>query len=667
MTSHQSILKKILDYLTKHETEEKRTYYVPGLWLSQDNPSGPVGVNPISWFKEAIEGILASAQSGIDYNKPLSKIQNKVHGRGGDWTYTGHFYNIFPRQTAAYDHDNDGLIGTHSDDLTMSQNGFRETGTFLKCIALLPYIKSLGINTVYCLPLTSIGEDGNRGDLGSPYAIRNQYKLDELLADTLIPFSVDEQFQAFVEAAHMMGMRVVMEFVLRTNSLGGDWVMEHPEWFYWIDATRSHEYHSPEFPEDELIEIKKIPKGNGTYFPPSTTYRSLFKKPPTPEQIKIENGKYVAYTKEGKLIIPGAFADWPPDDIQPAWTDVTYLRMYNYPFAKDENDFNYIAYNTIRYYDPQLAKPANVNRPLWDRLAGVIPHYQTSFGIDGVMMDMGHAVPQPLMEEIIGKARAIDPDFAFCEENFDITLASREAGYNAVLGHEWRVTSKPDGIQRVIEDAAQWLAVPFYGTPETHNTPRATQRGGIAHTKCTYVINSFLPNCIPLIHQGFELAEDWPVNTGLNFTKEENDYFRDKQLPLFFKSALNWDTDNHIIPFIQQVSELREQYNSNLLPEGENFIANGNEHSIKIHRPHGGFGHVIAFERFDPWQQHVSLLIVANTNFSHSEEFYLHIEGTYNNSYYDHLSSIHYTFHDSWVSARLEPGQCMVMKINKHW
>ena len=31
-----------------------------------------------------------------------------------------------------------------------------------------------------------------------------------------------------------MGFKVVVEFVFRTAAKDGDWVKEHPEWFYWI-------------------------------------------------------------------------------------------------------------------------------------------------------------------------------------------------------------------------------------------------------------------------------------------------------------------------------------------------------------------------------------------------------------------------------------------------
>ncbi|MCB9203114.1 MAG: alpha-amylase [Flavobacteriales bacterium] len=654
-----SVLKKIYDYLKDNPEKSDIDYHIPALWLEESNQKGNVKTNFNVFYKDTIENIIDKKKKNVSYNKSLSKI-NKIDksGIGGDWTYTSTIYNIFPRLTTAYDHDNDGHIGVNPNDITMSLDGIiKETGTFLKTIAMLPYIKSLGCNVLYFLPLTKIGSDGNKGDLGAPYAIKNQYEFDANLAEPLIPFSVDEQFKALVEAAHILGIRVVMEFVLRTSSLDGDWVRENPEWFYWIDKSRASEYASPEFSFDELNVIKQIPNGGGFHLAPNSEYRSLFKKPPKPEQIEVVDGKFVAKTDEGELIIPGAFADWPPDDIQPAWSDVTYLRMYDYPYEAD-NNYNYIAYNTIRYYDPELAQDKYINRPLWDKLAGVIPYYQKEFGIDGVMMDMGHAVPKKLMQEIITSAREFDEDFAFMEENFEIEWSSRNAGYNGTLGFEWRTTGQTQGgIKNVIQKSAENIALPFFGTPETHNTPRAMQRGGILHNKQMWVINSMMANCMPFIHSGFELLEDYPINTGLNFTDGEIEYFKDLPLGLFYKGSYFWNREENIVEFIKKVNEFRQKHFK--------IIATGNEHSVYVHYPESPYGHVVAFERYDPWKVHNSILVVANTNYNHSEKFYLNIPGTFNNEYTDYLTGEKYSFVDHWISAELEPGQCLLLEIHK--
>ncbi len=133
--------------------------------------------------------------------------------------------------TTAFDHNGDDQISPMP-----NSDGWRETGTLLKSMALLPYIREMGFNTVHLLPITAIGRDGRKGTLGSPYAIRNPYLLDENSAEPALGLTAEQLFRGSVEAAHRLGMRVVIEFVLRTAAKDSDWVPEHPEWFYWIRA-----------------------------------------------------------------------------------------------------------------------------------------------------------------------------------------------------------------------------------------------------------------------------------------------------------------------------------------------------------------------------------------------------------------------------------------------
>ncbi|MDD3014546.1 MAG: alpha-amylase family glycosyl hydrolase [Candidatus Gastranaerophilales bacterium] len=596
-----------LDEISKILKEElcNYNYHVPSLWLNESNVKN-VRVNPCKFFDEIIDGILEKKVSNTLYNKSLSLIKGIRHDFSGDWTKNSTIYNIFVRLTTAYDHDKDGIIGGLYTDITLNSEGIRETGTFLKTIAILPYLKKLGINTIHLLPINSIGIDGNKGDLGSPYAIRNPYEIDKNLADPLIYLPAEEQFKAFIEAAHILEMRVVLEFVFRTASKDADWIKAHPDWFYWIDKKSADKYQSPDFTEKELEEILKVPENNGKFIPPNAEYKNIFKIPPKPEEIQVVGDKYAAKTKEGELIIPGAFADWPPNDIQPPWGDVTYLRMYNYSYDSEEN-YNYIAYNTIRYYDPELAKPANANKNLWTMINNIISYYQEEFGIDGVMIDMGHALPSELKHHMIESARKIDPDFAFWDENFSIQKSSRDDGYNAVIGHAWAVEAENNGFERTLDESLQEMPLPFFGTSETHNTPRAVSKeGGILYSKLTWVLNNFIPNSIPFVHSGFELGERLPVNTGLCFTSEEQKFFSGKKLPLFYKSSYNWLKKDNIIEFIRKVSDIREKYSD--------LIINSNPETIR--KLATGNNKIIAFERFN---KDASLLIIMNVNVESSE------------------------------------------------
>ena len=530
-----SILAEISRIL-KEETGEY-SYFIPSLWLGDFSKRENVKINPAKHYGKIIDLILSQKEENINYNTSFSTIKQEIHKFPGDWLSNSNIYNLFVRLTTAYDHNNDGILGGLLSDTTLNNESIRETGTFLKSIAILPYLKELGINTIHLLPITSIGSDGNKGDLGSPYAIKNYYEIDNTLADTLIYLPVEDQFKAFVEAAHILGMRVILEFVFRTASKDADWIKIHPDWFYWIDKNTSQEHISPKFTKKELETILEIPEGKGEYIPPHNDYKNFFKIPPKPDQIRLENGKYIALRDNEELKIPSAFADWPPTDIQPPWTDVTYLRMYNYPYDKGEN-YNYTAYNTIRYYDPEFAKPENANKPLWIMIKNIIPHYQQEFGIDGVMIDMGHALPSELKQDIIKLARENDPDFALINEDFSITKTARDEGYNAVVGHTWVVEYEENGLQKIINESKD-VPIVSWGAPETHDTPRIAQKAGISFSKITWVLYNFLPNLIPYLHGGFELGETLPVNTGLNFTQEEISYYKDKKLPLFCKNSYN--------------------------------------------------------------------------------------------------------------------------------
>lgn len=480
----------------------------------------------------------------------------------GDWSRRATVYNLFPRVTAAYDHAHDGRLS-----LEPSPEGWRDTGTLLKCIALLPYIQYLGVNTIHLLPITSVGQDGKKGTLGSPYGIRNPYRLDDNLAEPALSLDVEVLFAGFVEGAHRLGMRVVMEFVFRTASKDGDWIGEHPEWFYWIcedipdrkpNSDYPHAYGSPIFSGNDLYLLKeKVARQDFYQLPaPPQSYREMFTEPPRPDRVMMENGRWVGVLDNGTRVrIPGAFSDWPPDDNQPPWTDVTYLRMYDHP------DFNYMAYNTLRMYDERVARPEHIVHGLWDAIAGVIPHYQREFGIDGVLIDMGHALPAPLKQRIVRAARDLDPDFAFWDENFAIGKHSVDEGYNAVVGYLLFDFGSPGKLRGFLERLSyERLPLPCFATAENHNTPRAaTHPSALQYVHYILAVSTALP-VIPFIHSGFELMETKPINTGLGFSDEMIDANPSETLPLFSEWAFNWTRPHNLVGSVRYALQMRKKH-----------------------------------------------------------------------------------------------------------
>ena len=492
-------------------------------------------------------------------------------------------YNMLLRYTTAFDHDGNGKISSE-----ISEINFRETGTFLKAIALVPYFLSLGINTIYLLPITSIGIDRKKGSLGSPYAIRNPFKIDENLSEPILELDAETEFKAFSEALHLVGIKLVVEFVFRTASVDSDLALDHPGWFYWInnkvndrgkDTKNEKQYGPPVFSKTETALIKeKVESGDFNHLPePHEAYKNLFTAPPV-KLARVEQ-KIIGLINDKKVEvrIPSAFADWPTDDTQPVWSDVTYLRLY------EAKGFNYNAYNTIRMYDNKLAKPNHKVTELWNYITDIVPHYQKNFRIDGVMIDMGHALPGELRHEIVKKARENKTEFVFWEENFGLNEKSKLEGYDASVGYMMFDEHQPWKLKQLIGlFENDEIPINFFATPENHNTPRAASRSGsVEFSKCTWLINKFLP-AISFIHSGFELGEIIPVNTGLGFENDDYEKYPSEILPLFSEAALNWNSEYNIIEFIKQINEIHKKFIPYFIPfeKGQIILLNTIEESV---------------------------------------------------------------------------------------
>jgi starch synthase (maltosyl-transferring) len=635
------ILAQKLAAKQKETVKKKFSYHVPSVWGSESKTAKAVKVNPYEFYLKAVE------------KARKAKPRPKSDGLGGEWSKDAIIYNMFVRTAAAFDHDQNGKL-----DLPVNSQGFRDTGTFLKAIAMLPYIKRLGATVVHLLPITSIGHDGNKGNLGSPYAIRNPYELDESLSEPSLGLDAKTEFKAFVEAAHAIGLRVVVEFVFRTAAKDGDWVKEHPEWFYWIkdsvlprDPAHNEEsrYGSPLFSGEELGRIHgDVNSGRlDNLVPPHQVYRDFFTQPPRPENVNKEGMRYIGVLDDGTRVrIPGAFADWPPDDNQPPWGDVTYLRMYTNP------DFNYIAYNTIRMYDSRLTQHQFVNRPLWDRIVGIVPYYQREFHIDGVMIDMGHALPKELKAEMVHAARTNDHDFAFWDENFAIEWRSREEGYNAVMGYLWHIQHVMNYMKEFMGRLShESLPLPFFATSENHNTPRAAARqGGLTYSKWTLVVNAFLP-AVPFLHSGFELGEQFPINTGLDFTAEDQQRMPSEKLPLFSAGGYNWLSKDQFGSFIADILALRERYHA--------LVTDNRRETFRILNVNNW--NVLAYARV-PVDAGKRLAVVTNGNMTGPEEVVVQLDAP-KKHVVDLLSGKELPVTDGHVKVDLKPGQCLVFEF----
>ena len=102
---------------------------------------------------------------------------------------------------------------------------FTKEGTFNALENKLDYIKNLGVDIVYLLPISPIGVKDRKGVLGSPYSIQDYTKINPELG-TL------DDFKSLIEATHKKGMKIMIDIVYNHTSRDS-WILKnHPEWMF---------------------------------------------------------------------------------------------------------------------------------------------------------------------------------------------------------------------------------------------------------------------------------------------------------------------------------------------------------------------------------------------------------------------------------------------------
>ena len=101
---------------------------------------------------------------------------------------------------------------------------FSKDGDIISFTKRLPELKELGIDIIWLMPIHLIGHLKRKGPLGSPYAIRDYYRINS-------EYGNKEAFNELVIESHKLGMRVVLDFV--ANHTANDHIEKknHPDWF----------------------------------------------------------------------------------------------------------------------------------------------------------------------------------------------------------------------------------------------------------------------------------------------------------------------------------------------------------------------------------------------------------------------------------------------------
>ena len=97
-------------------------------------------------------------------------------------------------------------------------------GTFAAFQTHLPRLKEMGVTILWLMPITPISQKVKKGKLGSYYACSSYTKINP-------EFGIESDFMDLVNAAHALGMKVIIDWVANHTGRAHEWMENHPEWF----------------------------------------------------------------------------------------------------------------------------------------------------------------------------------------------------------------------------------------------------------------------------------------------------------------------------------------------------------------------------------------------------------------------------------------------------
>ncbi len=139
------------------------------------------------------------------------------------------------------------------DEVVMYEANIRAmsaAGDFAGVRARLDDIASLGVNTLWLMPIHPVGEARRYGTLGSPYSVRDHLAVGA-------EYGTLDDFRDLIDAAHACGIAVIMDWVANHTAWDHPWITEHPAW-YTTDAD-GNIVHPPGTP---WLDVADLDYGN---------------------------------------------------------------------------------------------------------------------------------------------------------------------------------------------------------------------------------------------------------------------------------------------------------------------------------------------------------------------------------------------------------------------
>lgn len=105
----------------------------------------------------------------------------------------------------------------HTNIYEVNLRQYTEEGTFEAFGKHLPRLQAMGVETLWFMPITPIGIPERLGTLGSYYACSSYVQTNP-------EFGSIDDFKTLVEQAHMLGMKVIIDWVANHTGYGHEWM-----------------------------------------------------------------------------------------------------------------------------------------------------------------------------------------------------------------------------------------------------------------------------------------------------------------------------------------------------------------------------------------------------------------------------------------------------------
>jgi len=138
---------------------------------------------------------------------------------------------------------------------------YTQQGTFKAFGKSLDRLKKMGVQTLWFMPINPISKVDRKGSLGSYYAVSNYTAINP-------EFGTLADFKQLVKSAHVLGMKVVIDWVPNHTGADNYWIEKHPDFyvkdkdgkaavaFDWSD-TRQLDYNNKVM-QDSMIRAMKF-------------------------------------------------------------------------------------------------------------------------------------------------------------------------------------------------------------------------------------------------------------------------------------------------------------------------------------------------------------------------------------------------------------------------